>query len=67
MGEPDFDAVAYALAYKFGMSVQIEHMEAVRHATLAARAAYDAESAYFTARFSGCTKADAMTAAAAVS
>ena len=38
MGEPVFDAVAYKIAYQFGIAVGIGHTEAVRHATLAAYA-----------------------------
>ena len=41
MDEPVFDAVAYALAYQFGIAVGIEHSEAVRQATLTARAERD--------------------------
>ena len=36
--EPVFDAVAYAIAYQFGIAVGIGHSEAVRHATLTAYA-----------------------------
>ena len=36
--EPVFDAVAYRIAYQFGIAVGIGHRESVRHATLAARA-----------------------------
>lgn len=53
-----FDAVVYAIAYKFGTAVHIDHEEAVEHATLAARAAYDSESIRLTAAFSGCSAAD---------
>lgn len=39
MTEQGFDAVAYAIAYQFALAVGLGHTEAVRHATLAARAA----------------------------
>ena len=34
--EPVFDAVAYAIAYQFGIAVGLSDEEAVRHATLTA-------------------------------
>ncbi len=41
MIEVVFNAVAYALAYQFGIAVGIGHSEAVRHATLTARVERD--------------------------
>lgn len=40
-GGERWDAVAYALAYQFGIAVGIGHSEAVRHAALEARAERD--------------------------
>ena len=37
--EPVFDAVTYAIAYKFARAVGLSDAEAVRHAALKARAA----------------------------
>ena len=36
MAAPDFNAVAYVLAYQFALAVGIGHRESVRHAALAA-------------------------------
>ena len=37
----DFDAVAYALAYQFGIAVGVSHEQAVAHAYESATAAHD--------------------------
>ncbi len=46
----DFDAVAYALAYQFGIAVGVSHEQAVAHAYESATAARDGKGYLHIAR-----------------